>query len=262
VGKTDFDMPWGINNEVGANACRASDFRVVDSSLEEMHIIELIRQDNGVEVWTDTSKVPIVDAAGKVVGVLGVIEDITARKQIEQALEDANARLQALSRVDSLTQVANRRHFGERLDEEWARASREGHDFGIIIFDIDHFKSFNDEYGHLAGDDCLAQVAHAAKAALKRPGDFIARYGGEEFAVILPHVNAEGARVISEEIRRAVENMQIEHEGQQLSVTISAGVAVSLPEPSSQPTPLLAKADQALYLAKKAGRNRVVVASA
>ncbi len=260
-GKTDFEMPWGVDNEVGANACRSSDFRVIDSGLEEMHIIELIQQESGEELWTDTSKVPILDTSGKVTGVLGVLEDITQRKLIEQALADAHAKLEELSRIDALTLVANRRHFGERLDEEWARTAREGCELAVILFDIDHFKKFNDQYGHLAGDKCLTLVAEAAKATLKRPADFIARYGGEEFVVILPRVNAEGAQAIAEEIRRAVERVSIEHEGQKAGVTISLGVAVGVPVPSGNPIPLLSKADQALYQAKESGRNRVAVAA-
>lgn len=257
VGKTDYEMPWGVDNEIGAEACRSSDFRVIESGIEEIHIIEQIKQENDVVVWTDTSKVPIRDSEGLVIGVLGVLEDITPRKLIEQELEVANRKLKILSRIDSLTQVANRRYFDERISDEWSRAIRDKSQIAIILFDVDHFKKFNDDYGHPGGDKCLTLIAETAKNLLKRPSDLIARYGGEEFIILLPHVDRAGAASIAEKIRSAVENLEVELEGKIARVSVSLGFATEYPVRNSSPGKLISTADKALYRAKELGRNRV-----
>jgi diguanylate cyclase (GGDEF)-like protein/PAS domain S-box-containing protein len=260
IGKTDHDMPWGIDNEVGANACRSSDARVISSKMEEMHIIELIKQESGETAWTDTSKVPICDPDGRVDGVLGVLEDITARKVIEDKLKEVSCKLEELSRTDALTNIANRRYFDEFLKNEWSRGSRNQSGIALIIFDIDHFKQLNDKHGHLAGDQCLRLVADIAKNALKRPTDFIARYGGEEFVIILMDVTIEGAVKIAEDIRVAIEKARLTHEGKSIGVSVSLGVALEVPSKDTSPERLIATADQALYRAKDSGRNSVVAA--
>ncbi len=258
-GKTDHHMPWGIDNEVGAKACQSSDSRVISSKLEEMHIIELIKQENGDIAWTDTSKVPICDPDGKVVGVLGVLEDITARKLIEDKLKEVSSQLEQLSRTDALTNIANRRYFDEYLKNEWSRCSRNKSEIALILFDIDFFKQLNDNHGHLAGDQCLRLIADTAKNTLKRPTDLVARFGGEEFVIILMDVTIESARKIAEEIRVAIENVRLSYDGKSIGVTVSLGVALAIPDKDALPNELIAKADQALYKAKDSGRNRVVV---
>ena len=160
--------------------------------------------------------------------------------------------------IDGLTGVANRRCFDERLGTEWLRAARSALPLALLMLDVDHFKRFNDRYGHLAGDECLRRVALAIKDGLLRPGDLVARYGGEEFACILPGTDFEGALAVGAAIEQRVRGLQIEHADSDVSnvVTISIGVSMSLPERDGDPTRLLALADTQLYRAKHSGRGR------
>lgn len=256
IGKTDFDMPWGIDNEVGAEACRSSDARVISSGLEEMHIVEKIKNNNE-ELWTDTSKVPIRDQKGEVIGVLCVLEDITSRKLIEQSLEQANADLKRLSRTDGLTQISNRRYFDEQISIEWSRAQRNNDEIAIILFDVDYFKQVNDNFGHPVGDTMLTKIAETALTSLKRPTDLIARYGGEEFIILLPGSDIQGALTLAENIRVSIENLELVVGENIAQVTISCGVASSFPAKKGTITQLISSADKALYRAKSDGRNRV-----
>jgi diguanylate cyclase (GGDEF)-like protein len=154
--------------------------------------------------------------------------------------------------------VANRRCFDERLETEWRRAARNGSAMALLMLDVDHFKRFNDRYGHQAGDDCLRRVASAIKDGLLRPGDLVARYGGEEFACILPGTDFEGALAVGAGIEHIVRGLQIEHADSDASrtVTVSIGVSTSLPDRDGDPARLLALADAQLYRAKHSGRAR------
>lgn len=173
-------------------------------------------------------------------------------------LEQANRELRHLSSTDGLTGLANRRLFDEVLTSEWARARRHGEPLALLMLDIDCFKKYNDRYGHLAGDDCLRRVAAQIRATLHRAGDLAARYGGEEFAVIAPGIDAEGAMTLAEAIRHAVEQQAIPHiDAPEGCVTVSIGVALQVPAADHGPEALIGLADQALYRAKHAGRNRV-----
>lgn len=180
-----------------------------------------------------------------------------------QRLEQANQHLHRLSYLDSLTGVANRRHFEEVLDLEWRRACRVGTTLSLIMIDVDFFKSFNDTYGHQRGDDCLILLASAFSNSLHRPGDLVARYGGEEFMIILPGTPEQGAIELAESIRARVEAMEIMHEGSTAEkvVTVSLGVVTDYPTIGFSSTWIIAAADEALYRAKDQGRNRVVVSS-
>jgi diguanylate cyclase len=171
-------------------------------------------------------------------------------------LEQANQRLQALSMQDGLTGIRNRRFFDDKLDQEWQRCLRGQECLALLLIDIDFFKAFNDKYGHLAGDECLKAVAKVIERSLTRPSDSVARYGGEEFAVILPETDVRGAMHVAETIRLAVEQKTIRMDGQALHVTISVGVAAVIPELDQMPSRLVSMADQAMYAAKSAGRNR------
>jgi diguanylate cyclase (GGDEF)-like protein len=155
--------------------------------------------------------------------------------------------------------LANRRYFNERYAEEWARAARNKKPVALIMLDVDRFKSFNDHYGHLGGDDCLKQIAAAIKNMMSRPGDLVARYGGEEFIVLLPDTALDGAAYLAEKIRIAVEKRAIPHEVSDISpyVTISLGVAGIIPDPGTDPNTLIELADQCLYRAKNLGRNQI-----
>jgi diguanylate cyclase (GGDEF)-like protein len=183
----------------------------------------------------------------------------SALEKANQKLAKANKKLEQLSRVDELTQVANRRHFDETLRQEISKQSRHQSPLTLFICDIDYFKKYNDSNGHLAGDRCLNQVAQSIKSNFTRAGDFVARYGGEEFAVILPNVDKETALMLAERMRVNVENLKLAYESSATSqaITISVGVTSLMPEKNTAMTMLIARADKALYLAKEKGRNNV-----
>lgn len=183
------------------------------------------------------------------------------QSQLYQRLHEANQELQRLASKDGLTELANRRRFDEYFDLEWHRKAREQAPLSLILCDIDYFKTYNDTYGHQAGDDCLQQVARAISGAVKRPADLVARYGGEEFAVILPNTEASGAVHVAEKILAAVKAMEIAHANSPIGnyVTLSLGVASTVPSYESSPATLIAAADQALYQAKAQGRNRLIL---
>lgn len=178
-----------------------------------------------------------------------------------QQLESANQRLQHLVGLDGLTEVANRRRFDEYLHQEWQRLTRIQQPLSLILADIDHFKAYNDTYGHPAGDDCLRQVAQTMQRAVQRATDLVARYGGEEFGVILPHTSQEGARRVAANLQAQVQALQLPHRGSRVSavVTLSLGVVTTTPHLCSTPAALLSAADEALYQAKRAGRNRAIM---
>lgn len=178
-------------------------------------------------------------------------------------LEDANRMLATLSVTDGLTNLANRRHFDEVLHLECARAARSSQPLAVIMLDVDHFKKFNDRYGHQAGDACLIRVAGALAGGTRRASDLAARYGGEEFSIVLPNTGAHEAQRLGEALRGAVEALDIPHAGAAAGVvTISVGVALLLEGGSADPDTLMRVADAALYRAKGAGRNCVVLGEA
>ena len=184
--------------------------------------------------------------------------------QANQALELANSQLEKLSKLDGLTKIANRRCFDEFLEREWNRLKRSGNYLSLVLFDIDYFKDYNDYYGHLAGDECLIQVARAAQTVLKRPTDLLARYGGEEFIVLLPNTNESGAIKVTKLIHKSIEELNISHTRKNSSqdfVTVSLGVATQIPTAKSSAQELVNAADKALYKAKEQGRNRWVCAA-
>lgn len=174
-------------------------------------------------------------------------------------LEELNRKLEELSATDQLTGLKNRRYMDQALAEEFARCCRYGHTLAVLLMDIDHFKSFNDTYGHLIGDECLKDVAHCVRKGLRWPSDRAARYGGEEFCVILPETDHEGAVTVAERIRKNVENLNFTVNDKRVPVTISIGIAVLVPTTNLSVEYLLEAADNALYKSKKNGRNQVSV---
>ena len=174
-------------------------------------------------------------------------------------LKKANERLKNLVDIDALTGISNRRHFDHVLDEEWRRAKRRQYPLALLMVDIDYFKAYNDSLGHVKGDECLRQVAQNLLQQARRPGDLVARYGGEEFSVILPALDREEALAVAETFCHEISHMKIHHPNSDIAdcVTVSIGVAVQVPNEHNERGDLLKQADDALYLAKKRGRNRV-----
>ena len=187
------------------------------------------------------------------------LEDSVRQRTAE--LENANRQLAALSTTDGLTGLANRRHFDEVWQTEWQRAARVGLPLALVLIDVDNFKTYNDHYGHQAGDDCLRRVAAILAREARRSGELVARYGGEEFVLVVPGASAADARLVAERMRSAVQAEAMPHAltGPGV-VTISLGVASGQPRHAHDAEALLKEADVALYLAKQQGRNRVMTA--
>jgi len=185
--------------------------------------------------------------------------DNMSRKLMEMSIQltVVNRELEQISRQDALTRIANRRNFDSYLVQELKRAARDKSDISLILVDVDYFKRYNDRYGHQAGDDCLKQIAAALAASCRRPADLAARYGGEEFAIILPDTSPAGATVVADALRLAVAQRAVLHADSDVSkfVTVSQGIASLAPDPQATPEQLVKLADQALYEAKKNGRN-------
>jgi len=179
------------------------------------------------------------------------------RNQVE--LVRARDRLTRLASTDGLTGIRNRRYFDEILAREYARLARAGGVLSLILFDIDHFKAFNDTYGHIRGDECLRAVAHALVGSMYRAADVAARYGGEEFACILPDTSEDGALATAERIREAIATLHIPHSASPTAeyVTASFGVATERCRPGHSELGLLARADEQLYMAKANNRNSI-----
>jgi diguanylate cyclase (GGDEF)-like protein len=185
---------------------------------------------------------------------------VRARVRTQLILRERTRQLMRLASIDGLTGLANRRSFDETLDQEWRRARRNHAPLSLALIDIDYFKRYNDHYGHQAGDDCLKTVATTLAHAAERPGEMVARYGGEEFAVVLPVCDLKTATALAEKMRSRIEEIKLPHVGSMIGhVTISCGVATLGDNGDGIPdeTSLISAADQALYAAKEAGRNRV-----
>jgi diguanylate cyclase (GGDEF)-like protein/PAS domain S-box-containing protein len=193
------------------------------------------------------------DADGHTTGLVGLIFDITARADMEH-------RLESLSQIDELTQIANRRHGMSRLEELANHSARHGFAFSLLMVDIDHFKRVNDHFGHHIGDEILVQLSQRLSNIIRK-SDMVFRYGGEEFVVLLPNTGAVGGLVLAQRFCKLIEATPfITSDGESHHLTISIGCA-SFPEQATAPSELLVMADDALYLAKNSGRNRAVGAA-
>jgi two-component system, cell cycle response regulator len=164
--------------------------------------------------------------------------------------------------LDGLTQIPNRRRFDEVLTQEWYRLKRGQLPLSLIICDIDYFKQYNDTYGHVAGDECLRYVAETIASAARRSSDLAARYGGEEFVLLLPNTPLTGAIEVANTVRDRIKSLQLPHQNSKVSqfVTLSLGIASTIPTEGITPEELLSKADRALYQAKIEGRDRYTIA--
>ncbi len=211
----------------------------------------------GDYVWI-RDVVHVVRKNGEVEALIGFMFDISERKKNEEQLQRLQKELEELSFKDGLTSVANRRMFESVIEVEWANARRNRQPLSIILLDIDHFKQYNDCYGHLQGDDCLKRVAQALNKVGSRPRDFFARFGGEEFVLVLPEADAHAAKHVAERCREVIAALKIPHIASTTSehVTLSLGVGTSIPSLGADPKVFIDSVDRLLYKAKQSGRNR------
>lgn len=188
-------------------------------------------------------------------------EAYRALRESQQQLMETNLELQRLTNMDGLTSLNNRRRFDEYALSEWRRAIRERSEFALLVVDVDDFKRFNDTYGHVAGDEALKAVAGAIRANCNRASDLPARFGGEEFALVLPNTGLVGARHIAEAIRKSVEDLRIAHSASSSGpfLTLTIGGIATIADPHRQLLDAIVCADEALYAAKRAGKNRTIV---
>ena len=201
---------------------------------------------------------PLTASNGEVNKVCLLIYDVTEFASSKRALERANEKLAKLSMTDRLTGLLNRGTWENLVDAEYERYRRYGQATTLVMFDIDHFKPVNDNYGHLAGDEVIRHTAQTTRNNI-RQSDSAGRYGGEEFGIILPETDAENARLLCERIRESIEKSTVETSAGNITYTISMGIAQLTDEPENY-MQWMQKADEALYAAKESGRNRVVVA--
>ena len=232
--------------------------RHLSGEVTELKLDFRILHKDGSAVWVETNCRSLVDQAGKVTDLILTMRDISEKKDLQLKLAE-------LASTDSLTGLANRRIFDETLEREWARTLRTKGCMSLLIIDIDHFKKFNDHFGHQVGDDCLRGVARSLSSAVPRAIDLVARYGGEEFAVILPDTDQAGAMHVAQRVRMEVAALSIPVPTGETSehLTVSIGVATTIAlagGTTRMPEGLLQAADRALYGAKAAGRNRVETA--
>ncbi len=248
------------------------DLILLDVKMPDMDGYEVYRQ---LKSASETAKIPVIFLAARsgpedeLAGLdMGAIDYIT--KPIMPQIVEIRIRnhlyqkrhrdqLEIMSVVDALTGVPNRRRFDEYLDQEWRRGIRNQYPLSLLMIDIDHFKSYNDTYGHQQGDECLRNVANEIQQHLRRPSDMTARYGGEEFAVVLPDTPLDAALALADRIRSGVENLFIEHKGSDSFgyITISVGAATKVPEEYQSMTNFIDAADKNLYTSKNGGRNRI-----
>lgn len=217
-----------------------------------------VRTYMGNYIWVEASlRIVRETKAGAPSGILNIVRDVTERKVAEKQLQDAYHAVETLAATDPLTGLANRRRFDLVLNSEWRRGLRDHTPLSLLMIDADLFKSYNDTYGHPRGDSCLKQIAEAAQDVIARPGDMVARFGGEEFAVILPNTSREGALELGRKICEAMEDRKLPHSGNPIGfVTVSVGCATMAPLFGRHAVTLIELADEALYTAKRRGRNR------
>lgn len=273
--KDDYAIVPAVN---GATALKIAeetphpDLILLDIRMPEMDGFEVIKQ---LKENDNTRYIPVIfvtaisEVTNEAMGFqLGAVDYITkpfhphivkARVKTHLELKRRGDILEMLSSIDSLTGVPNRRRFDEFLQSEWRRAIRNQTSISLIMIDIDFFKQYNDKYGHAAGDECLKRVAQTLSDSIHRSHDLLARFGGEEFSVVLPETDFTGALTLAEKMRKDVEEINILHEDSAVAhhLTISLGTATAVPSTDSESGSLMKNADNALYEAKKSGRNQV-----
>lgn len=226
------------------------------------NIVRMLCKD-GTYLWIEAHIRAMRDShSGDLVEVLATMRDVSTRVEREMQLEEAKNRAETLAANDALTGLPNRRAFDEGFADAWQEARELGTPLSVLMIDVDFFKRFNDTYGHQAGDECLRKVAAAIRHSVRRPGDLPARYGGEEFAVILRNTDEALALSIAERIHSQLHQLLIQHTASPIGfITVSLGAATAPLIADADSDALLASADRALYAAKRAGRDRVILAS-
>lgn len=270
----DYQVFMATNGEQALTLCKTNppDLVLLDVVMPGMDGFEVCTQ---LKANPDTRNIPVIfvtahsDAAQETHGLsVGAVDFISkpvnsavvrARVKTHLTLKFQSDLLRNLVFLDGLCGVYNRRYFDQQLNVEWARAARSNTPLSLIMVDVDHFKLFNDRYGHQAGDDCLRKIALTLKSGLRRPSDLVARYGGEEFACILPETGFENALAMAHEMERMVRAHKIPHAFSQSDgvVTASLGLATRTAQGTGDAASLVGLADSQLYLAKQAGRGRV-----
>ncbi|WEK43138.1 MAG: sensor domain-containing diguanylate cyclase [Candidatus Sphingomonas colombiensis] len=210
-------------------------------------------------VWIRDVVHVVRNEQGEVESLIGFMFDISERKRIEQELIKMQQKLEALSFEDGLTRTSNRRRFDERLNAEWENARDSSSPLSMILLDIDHFKQFNDRYGHIRGDECLIAVAMALRQIGCRAKDVVARYGGEEFVLLLPETDESTALELARQCKQAIEALAIPHEKSDCSpfVTACVGVGTIIPSAEARSRDFCEMVDRLLYAAKQNGRNQI-----
>jgi diguanylate cyclase (GGDEF)-like protein/PAS domain S-box-containing protein len=227
------------------------DLNKIRKALEEKESVRVNLRNfskKGNEYWVDLSILPLPDKSGNITHFAAIQRDITGYKKLEQDL-------QILCRTDPLTTAANRRAFNEIISQEFSRFKRSQKEYALVMIDLDHFKSINDQHGHGAGDRVLIEVTERCKDNL-RVHDIIARLGGEEFCILLPYTNLDQAQKVAERLRQKIELMPIISDGNRIKVTVSVGISLVL-EGDNDGHDAIERADKKLLEAKSMGRNRV-----
>ncbi len=271
--KQDFELFYAINGKEALDRTteKRPDLILLDVMMPGMdgyQVCQRLKQDvdtRGIPVIFVTAMSNVSDEAyGLELGAVDYIIKpinppiVLARTRTHVELKRQRDLLTRIASRDGLTGVANRLRLDEVLQREWYRCLRSRAYLSLIMIDVDHFKEFNDTYGHQVGDDCLKRIASTLDVVINRPADLTARYGGEEFTCVLPDTELEGGEHIAEGIRKAIEALRILHAGSPFGcVTVSLGIASAVPSHETGIADLLAQADACLYGAKAAGRNRV-----
>ncbi len=262
TGRNGLEFVHPDDHKILADAQR----RIADGATESTALCRYGRRDDSW-VWIEArARVIAGSRLGGTPAYVVVLREATDRVHAEQQLRCALEKLEQIAITDGLTGLANRRHFDQTLQGEWRRCSRRKLPLSVLMIDADHFKLFNDRYGHPAGDECLRAIATQVAAVARRPGDLAARYGGEEFVLLMPETDRDGALNVAMRLRALVQELGIVHEGSRATgvVTVSIGLAYCSPAERSGDLPnaeaLMSAADGSLYDAKRDGRNRIAIA--
>lgn len=258
IGKTLFELPEYIPHEL-AHIYKEQDDKLFNNPGTQIYESDVKCKDGLVRRYK-FHKSTVFDDEGRLIGLLGVMLDITENYQMQLELKEKNRQLEAMATIDSLTQIYNRRKLDEILQYIWEHNKRGETQIGMLMIDIDNFKLFNDTYGHQKGDEALTKVAQLLLSCIRRKVDYVARYGGEEFVIVIDKADKNFMHKISEDVLSSVRELKIKHAPSRVQkyLTVSVGATIVSPfEKDASIHSFIAKADKMLYSAKNNGRNRV-----